>query len=484
MVALGLLLPVLLGLMISWLIVPDVPIFERLGLGYALGFGFLTLAMFVLNVFGAKFSLVNTVMLVSGIIGVSVVFLGRKNGWGWFLGKRQNPFSKMKGILRSLSVFEKILVGLVICFVLSNLIIAVYWPVWWSDSLTCFDLRAKLFHEVKSFPGAMAILRDRVLKENYSFYVFEKPPMTSLVHAWLYLCGWSNPKVFYSLLLLSLGLIFYHCLRDYVHRYHALLFTLILVSTPYVYIHATNSYTNFTFAFYFSVAAFYLHRWTSTRKRGFLFLAGVLLGLSSWVRKESTIFFLGYLVILLVFSIYRRRLFAPLVFALLYVSIASLWDVYGRFVFHFQRVGGPGAISRIPAILAMSSSLFDFLRWRDVLIYFWKDVLAWVRIVFCMLIFTVLLYIDRIRRHLFLFFIVVVDIVLFLAGTYLTTMREGFGGSVGSARRLFLMFLPLIWYFVALITAEPRFSNSDAEPSIPSRGVGSSPAGLRRPEEP
>jgi len=214
-----------------------------------------------------------------------------------------------------------------------------------------------------------------------------------------------------------------------------------------------------------------------------LFLAGVLLGLSSWVRKESTIFFLGYLVVLLAFSIYRRRFFAPLVFALLYISIASLWDVYGRFVFRFERVGSPGAMSGIPAILAMSSSLFDFLRWRDVLIYFWKDVLAWVRIVFCMLIFTALLYIDRIRRHLFLFFIVVLDIVLFLTGTYLTTMREGFGGSLGSARRLFLMFLPLIWYFVALITAEPRFSHSNAEPSIWSRAVGSSGAGLQRPEE-
>jgi len=463
MLILGLLLPVSLGLTISWLIIADVPVLERLGLGYALGFGFLTLAMFFLNVLGINFSLINTVIFVSGVIGVSLMFLRRKNWRGWLLSARLSSSRRMKGIVRSLSVFEKILIGLVIFFILSNLMIAVYWPVWWSDSLTCFDLRAKLFHEVQSFPEAMAILRDRVLKENFGFYVFEKPPMTSLVHTWLYLCGWTNPKVFYSLLFLSLAVIFYHSLRDYVQRYHSLLFTLILVTTPYIYIHATNSYTNFTFAFYFSVATFYLYRWLSTQKKGFLVLAGIFLGLTSWIRKESTIFFLGYLIILSFFSIYRRRFFAPLIFCLLYFSIMPLWELYGKIVFHFQRVGGPGGISGITAILTMSSRFLDFLRWKDVLTFFWNDILAWVRIVFYMLILSVLLYIDRIRRHLFLFLIVVLDIALFLTGTYVTTLRDGFAGSLGSARRLFLMFLPIIWYFVALITAEPKSPDSNTE---------------------
>ena len=466
MLILGLLLPVLLGLTISWLIVPDVPISERLGLGYALGFGFLTLAMFFLNVLGINFSLFNTTILVCGIIALSLVFLRRKNGRRWLLSMRVSPFPRMKGIVRSLSVFEKILIGLVVFFILSNLMIAVYWPVWWSDSLTCFDLRAKLFHEAQSFPGAMAMLRDRALKENFGFYVFEKPPMTSLVHTWLYLCGWASPKVFYPLLFLSLAVIFYHSLRGYVRRYHALLFTLILVTTPYIYIHATNSYINFPFAFYFSVAAFYLYRWLSTQKKGFLVLAGVLLGLTSWIRQESSIFFLGYLIILSFFSIYRRRFFAPLIFCLLYFSIMPLWELYGKIVFHFQDVGGPGGISGIPSILATAGRLFDPLRWKDVLIFFWNDILAWVRIVFYMLIFTTLLYIDRVRKHLFLFLIVVVDIVLFLTGTYLTTPVRGFAGSLGSARRLFLMFLPIFWYFIALITAEPRFSNSNTEPVV------------------
>ena len=477
MLVLALLLPALLGLTISWLIVADLATLERLGLSYALGFGFLTLVMFLLNVLGAKFSLFNTTIVVLAISGGLLVLLRRRNWPGLLRSKTQNAFRRMKEIVSSFSLFEGILIALVIFFVLSSLVISVYWPVWWSDSLTCYDLRAKLFHEAESFPGAMSMLRDRVLRENYGFYVFERPPMTSLVHTWLYLCGWSNPKVFYPLLLLSLALIFYHSLKGHVKRYHALLFTLILVTTPYMYFHTTNSYTNFTFAFYFSVAGFYLYRWVLREKMGLLVLSGVFMGLASWTRKESTIFFLGYLIILLFFSISRRRFSAPLIFCLLYFSIAPLWDVYARVVFHFMRAGSPGAISGIPAILTTAGSLLDIVRWRDVLIFFWKDVLTWVRIVFYLLIFTTLIYIERVRRHLFLFLMVVFNIVLFLVGTYLTTLTDGFAGSVGSARRLVLMFLPTIWYFVAFITAESRFLNTQTEPSISTVGVDSSPTG-------
>ena len=396
----GLLLPVLFGLAISWLIISGISFSERLGLAYALGFGFLTLVMFFLNVLGTKFSLINTILVVSAITGLLLLLLRRINGRGGLLRTKMSPILRLRETLCSLSVFEKILVGLIVFFILSNLVIAVYWPVWWSDSLTCYDLRAKFFGEAQSFGGAMALLKDRALRESYSFYVFERPPMTSLTHTWLYLSGWSNPKVFYSLLLVSLSLIFYHSLRVYARRYHALLFTLILVTTPYVYIHATNSYTNFAFAFYFSVAAFYLYRYTSTGKWGFLCLAGLMLGLSSWVRQESSIFFLGYLAILLTFSIHRKRFFAPVVFALLYLSIASLWGTYVRFAFDFGSTDPLGAMSRVQGILDMGSSLLDFSRWRAVLVYFWNDVLAWVRVVFWVLILAVFLYADRIRKHL------------------------------------------------------------------------------------
>ncbi|GAI12859.1 unnamed protein product [marine sediment metagenome] len=62
----GLILPVLFGLAISLLIAPEMRVTERFALAYGLGFGLLTLAMFLLNLLGIKFSLTNTREVIGG----------------------------------------------------------------------------------------------------------------------------------------------------------------------------------------------------------------------------------------------------------------------------------------------------------------------------------------------------------------------------------------------------------------------------------
>ena len=75
MLILGLLFPVLFGFVISLMITPHISILERLALAYGLGFGLVTLGMFFLNVVGIKFSLVNTVILISGLMALSLMYL-------------------------------------------------------------------------------------------------------------------------------------------------------------------------------------------------------------------------------------------------------------------------------------------------------------------------------------------------------------------------------------------------------------------------
>ena len=446
----------LLGLTICWLIIPGVGIPVRLALAYSLGFGFLTLAMFFLNVFGIKFSLVNTTILVSGVIGILLVSRRKRNWSGLLSALKANPFAKIKEFMTSLSTFEKILVGLLVFFLLSNLVIAAYWPVFLSDSLTLYDLRARLLSEEQSFPGAVAKLRHQLVNMSMIRHVFTHTPMTSLVHTWLYLCGWASPKVFYPLLFISLAAVFYHFLRDYVPRYHALLFTLILVTTPYIHVYATRSYPHFTVTFYFSIGTFYLYRWIRVQKRSFLLLAGIFLGLSSWVRQVSGLFFLGYLVIVLYVGVSRRRFLAPFFFCALYFSIASLWNIYCQNVFGFSG-GITPPVSQSFSYLPMIGRFFNFLRWKEALTFFWKDILVGFGVVYYLLILTILLYVDRVWKHRFLFLIVLSNLVLFLVGVYITALTSGRPGPVSSAQRLSIMFLPIIWYFIALITAEPIY---------------------------
>ncbi|MBA7582689.1 hypothetical protein ES708_24625 [subsurface metagenome] len=450
----------LLGLTICWLIIPHVAISVRFALAYSLGFGFLTLAMFFLNVLGLKFSLLNTTILVSAIIGILLVFRGKRN-WANLLSViKVNPFARMKQIMASLSAFEKILLGLLLFFLLSHLVIAVYWPVLWSDSLTLYDLRAKLLFEEQSFPGAVARFEYQLLNIARTSYVFSHAPMTSLVHTWFYLCGWASPKIFYPLLFISLAILFYHFLRHYVPRYHALLFTLILTTTPYIYAYATSSYPHFTVAFYFSIGTFFLYRWVWVQKRSFLLLAGIFLGLSSWVRQLSGIFFLAYLIILLFVAVSRRRFFAPFFLCLPYFSVALLWSIYSQKVLPLGAVGQdgtPGA-SQVFVFLPMVRHFFNFLRWKEVLSFVWKYVSPNFRVIYALLIFTSVLYVDRVWKHRFLFLIIISNLSLFVLGIYIEFLTPGHPPSPSSAERITIMFLPIIWYFIALITVQRKVS--------------------------
>jgi len=450
----GLVVPTVLGFVITLLISPQIKFWECLALSYGLGFAFLTLAMFFLNVVGIKFSLLNTLILVGGIFFVLLGYLIKKNWTAGFSLRKIQLFRRIKEAVGSLSIFEKIIVSLLCFFIFSNIVIGVYWPVYWSDALTVYDFRARLLARTLFFPQAAS------LNIEYPGAVFSYPPMTSLVHTWLYLWGWANPKIFYPLLLISLATIFYYSLKDYSPRYHCLIFTLILVTVPHLFSHATCAYTNFPFTFYFSVASLYLYRWMTQEKRGFLVLAGIFLGLSSWVRYESEIFFSGYLAILVVFSLSRKRYFAPFLFALLYFAIQPLWKIYFQHVLHLGI--SPGITSRISTSMDMSGNLLDFMRWKEVMLFLWEWV-GYFQVAFAMLILASLLYVDRLRKHRFLFLMIALNLILFVIATYiysLTASGWNSSGTGGSVRRLFIMFLPIIWYFIALITAEPKLLNS------------------------
>jgi len=454
MLILGVLIPIVFGFVISLLITPEVRLSERLGLSYALGFGFLTLAMFFLNVIGIKFSLVNTTLLILAIIIVSLVYLKLRGRLRSSFISREAPLQKIKQNLASLSLFEKIILGLLVFFIFCNIAIALYWPVYWPDALTTYDFRAKLLAETKFIPDAAS------LPIAFSWIVFEYPPMTSLVHAWLYLWGWANPKIFYPLLLISLAILFYWSLRERSPRYHCFLFTLLLVTTGYIYTHATCAYANFPFAFYFGVGTIYFYRWMLTRKRGFLILGGILLGLASWVRGESELFFLGYLAILIFFSIRNRQFLAPFLFALPYFAIEPLWSAYRV---HFLNFPPVSVLPGISGLLTLSQEFLNFSRWIKVTGFIWENVVVYFRLLFSLLILTTVLYAGEVRRHYFLLLILISDIVLFVVGSFVYSLL--FPGKWeyvgGSSRRLFVICLPIIWYFIASITTKHGFSKTE-----------------------
>jgi len=457
MLIFGLLFPILFGFIISLLIVSDVPIFERIGIAYGLGFGLLTLAMFFLNVAGVKFSLINIIILVSVLMILSLIYLLLRHKISYSSLIKLNVFKEIRQTIFSLSLFEGIIIGLLIFFLIANIAISLYWPVWEYDALSVFDFRARVFARTKSISEAA-----RTITIISPKHFLEYPPLASLTSTWLYLCGWATPKIFYPLLLISLATVSYYSLRDYNPRYHTLLFTLIIVTNPRIYLHATSSLVNFPFAFYFAAGIMYLYRWMSTLKRGFLILAGIFFALFAWTRQESMPFFLGSLAILIIFSIPRRRFFAPILFALLYLSVEPLWKIYLANFFHsqFTVVNAMVYSSFVPKVSGASGLFklfFDFGQWRKVFawIRFWIVSKHWE--VLYPLILLTLLCIDRVRKHLFLFLLVYLNLILFILASYtvLTAWNWGYGAGV-SAQRFFIIFSPIMWYFMGLITAKKQ----------------------------
>jgi len=458
MLVLGVLFPALFGFIISLLIVSDIPIFERISIAYGLGFGLLTLAMFFLNVAGIKFSLINTVILISALMILSLTYLLLRHKISSPSLRKLNVFKKIKQTISSLSIFEGIIIGLLIFFLLTNIAISLYWPVWEADAMGMFDFRARVFAETGSISEAA-----RTITVISPGYFLAYPPLASLASTWLYLCGWATPKVFYPLLLISLAIISYYSLRDYSLCYHALLFTLIIVTTPGIYFLATSSYINFPFAFYFAVGIMYLYRWMSTQKRGFLILAGIFFALFAWTRAESIPFFLGSLAVLIVFSISQRRFFAPVLFALLYFSVEPLWKIYLANFFRSQYAVIDTVVASFPFMPEVSGALglfklfFDFSQWRKVLIWIWQWIFPDHREVLYSLILVTLLCIDRVRKHLFLFLLVYLNLISFILASYIVLMNlDWWRGAGASAKRLFIIFPPIIWYFMALLTAKTK----------------------------
>jgi len=164
-----------------------------------------------------------------------------------------------------------------------------------------------------------------------------------------------------------------------------------------------------------------------------------------------------------VFSLSRKRYFAPFLFALLYFTIQPLWKIYYQRVLH---LGTSSAVtSRVSDTLSMSGELLNLMRWKEVMVFLWEWVgYFWVPC--ALLLLTSLLYIDRVRKHRFLLLLIASSLILLVVATYifsLTAAGWNSSGTGGSVRRLFIMFLPTIWYFVAVMTAEPKLLDHNSE---------------------
>ena len=204
LVIFGLLLTVLFGFLVSYALSSRLHPIERLGLAYLLGIGLLTFLMFLSFLIGLKFTLINTLFVLT--VATIILLLLTRNIRSKFRLEMKELFSLLK-----FSFIEKIFVFILIILFIYSLINSLYWPVADWDALAIYDFRAKVF----AMTGGMAEGIDRG-------YFFGYPLLVSLANAWVYLLGGDNPKLIYSLFYISFIFVFYGVIRRLCSRRLAL----------------------------------------------------------------------------------------------------------------------------------------------------------------------------------------------------------------------------------------------------------------------
>ena len=423
-----------IGLPLVLILAPRQNPAATLGISYLLGMGLYTFVMFITNIAGLRFSLLNELLLLF-IISIPLVLLKRREIGKFFV----DTVHASKTL--NLSPVEKVMLGALAFVTVSSLINTLYWPVSLWDSLVLYDFRAHIF-------AASGFMKDAFIDTYYIGY----PLLTSLGHTIVYLAGGKYPQYLHSLFYISLGASFYDILREFVSRKISLLSTLILLIVQPLFYHSLISYTNLAYAVYLSLGAIYVYLWEKKKQTGYLILSALLVALSTWTRSVEPFWLAVFLVVFLV-SIYRKKLLSIVTFSLFFFPIHEAWKVFQ------SSLAGTGAstVGEVTGYAQLLSSFLNTSKWMQVFGYLYQNVVTpWGGIFAAFILATISLFLIKKQRKLFLiFFITFALLAVMVAGTFAFSITVANWFAIGdAAERLSMLFYPLFVFCIALVIQE------------------------------
>lgn len=427
---LGLLLTVYLGFLITYIFSSKLHPFERLGLSYLLGIGFLTYLMFLSFLIGFRFTLVNTLLVMA--VTIMILLLLVRNKVKYFFLDINKLLSSPK-----FSLVEKIMLVILIILFIYSLVNSLYWPISDWDALAIYDFRAKIF----AITGSMTEGINRG-------YFFGYPLLVSLANAWVYLLGGENPKFIYSLFYLSFIFVFYGIIRRQCSRRFSLLSILLLATTPSLFAHSMIVYTNLPYTVFLITGCLYLYLWTVNQKNDFLFLSALLTGLSTWTRSTEP-FWLTNILIIIGSSLIKKNYQSIFWFLLIFLLIQQPWKIYESQMIG-QNYSTAGQITS--SILVMLNNL-EISRIKQVIEYLYRNVvLSWQPLFTFFLVCLVLERRKFIKSHrLAIFLMILFNFFILLGGTYVLSINYSVWQKIpGSAERMSMFFLPLFLAYLVL----------------------------------
>lgn len=427
----GSLIIVIFGYLLVKLIYPTSKNLEAVGLGYLIAIGLFTFIMFLGNLIGIPFKLINSSIILVTLILVLFITHWVKN--------RTNlinlSFSKKRlgNKINSITVIDIVPLLLIIFLIASSFISNFFWPVRDWDSLVLYDFRAKTF-------VATGYMQDGISRG----YFFGYPLFTSLSHTWLYLIGSKNPMPIYSFLYSSFLTVSYFIFRKNASRTLSLIFVAILAVSPELYRQSQISYTNLPYTVYYVLGVGFIYLWSEYKTLNYLTISALLIGLSTWIRSTEPFWITVVALVFFLAFIFKKYLHG-LIFIVIILTILLPWKIYEA---SNSSTNGT-VLVQIGAVIDTLLFRFDPIKYKDILIFFIKYNIEPYLLSF--LIFLILLLYNLVifskqffHRSLILMLITANLSILFISSYTLSFYYAEIWKIPDSFTRLSMFFPPLI----------------------------------------
>lgn len=308
----ALFLPTIVGSLFASLLLKDddeMTIFDRIFFGYGLGLGFVSYGMFILGIFGIKYTLLNVILSqVLFIVGISALFVYSRMPFNNIFGYK----TKFKTPANGMNKWQYLGMGILLLLIL------------WKASFVLYEGLVRPIHSWDTWAnwsaGAKFIFYEKGLNLDLdSEFFFGKwyraflghPLLSPLIQVWTSLClgefheiyakAWT-PFYFISLL----GIFFFAAKRE-TSLLTALTATFFLSSAPFLTYHATDAYSDLPMGYYAFAGVITFWRYIKTGNKNLLFLSGVFIGMGMFTKNEGIFFAAAIAISLLMFTLLEKR---------------------------------------------------------------------------------------------------------------------------------------------------------------------------------
>jgi len=174
------------------------------------------------------------------------------------------------------------------------------------DTLATWGWKAKVFfyQPKEAFTPNSNLFLGGGGHQNYPLHI---PILMTWVYLWLAEVNDVAVNLIFALCFVGLIGFVYLSLRKEIGRQKSLIFTMFLATLPLLDYHGFNAYADLPLAFYFTLAAIFLFRYFKNRQTPDLILAGILAGLTTWVKNEG-LMLAGVLMIVLFIHLIREKM--------------------------------------------------------------------------------------------------------------------------------------------------------------------------------